>query len=91
MADHHYPLQAVLYSVALHRFLRWRLPSYDPAVHLGPVGYLFVRGMVGERTPAVDGRRHGVCDWSVPAAAVVALNDLLDAAGVDDASGVGVS
>ena len=27
----HYPLQALLYGVALHRFLRWRLPGYDPA------------------------------------------------------------
>ncbi|HEX8630175.1 MAG TPA: UvrD-helicase domain-containing protein, partial [Catenuloplanes sp.] len=27
----HYPLQALLYSVALHRFLRWRQPGYQPA------------------------------------------------------------
>ena len=26
----HYPLQALLYTVALHRYLRWRLPGYDP-------------------------------------------------------------
>ena len=26
----HYPLQALLYSAALHRYLRWRLPNYDP-------------------------------------------------------------
>ena len=26
-----YPLQALLYTVVLHRFLRWRVPSYDPA------------------------------------------------------------
>ena len=25
-----YPLQALLYSVVLHRYLRWRLPGYDP-------------------------------------------------------------
>ena len=25
----HYPLQALLYMVALHRYLRWRLPGYD--------------------------------------------------------------
>ncbi|MDR2281143.1 MAG: UvrD-helicase domain-containing protein, partial [Gordonia sp. (in: high G+C Gram-positive bacteria)] len=25
-----YPLQALLYSVALHRYLRWRLPGYRP-------------------------------------------------------------
>ena len=31
----HYVLQALLYSVALHRYLRWRQPGYDPARHLG--------------------------------------------------------
>ena len=78
MAHHHYPLQAVLYSVALHRYLRWRLPGYLPDLHLGPVGYLFVRGMVGPETPQVGGRSHGVFDWQVPPSAVVALSDLLD-------------
>ena len=29
MLHSHYPLQALLYSVVLHRYLRWRLPSYD--------------------------------------------------------------
>ena len=28
--DAHYPLQAALYAVALHRFLRWRLAGYEP-------------------------------------------------------------
>ncbi|HEY2427680.1 MAG TPA: UvrD-helicase domain-containing protein, partial [Acidimicrobiales bacterium] len=41
----HYPLQALLYTVALHRYLRWRVPGYDPARHLGGARYLFVRGM----------------------------------------------
>ena len=43
----HYPLQALLYCVALHRFLRWRQPGYDPETHLGGVLYLFLRGMCG--------------------------------------------
>jgi exodeoxyribonuclease V beta subunit len=43
----HYPLQAVLYSVALHRYLRWRRPGYCPERHLGGVLYLFLRGMSG--------------------------------------------
>jgi exodeoxyribonuclease V beta subunit len=78
MADHHYPLQALLYSVALHRYLRWRLgDAYDPAVHLGGVAYLFVRGMVGPDTAVHDGQRHGVFTWAVPPALVVSLSDLL--------------
>ena len=43
----HYGLQALLYTAALHRYLRWRLPGYDPARHLAGVLYLFVRGMTG--------------------------------------------
>ena len=30
MRLHHYPLQAHLYLVALHRFLQWRLDDYQP-------------------------------------------------------------
>ena len=72
-----YPLQALLYSVALHRYLRWRLPAYQPEVHLGGVAYLFVRGMVGPSTPAVDGVPYGVFSWRPAAGAIVALEALL--------------
>ncbi|BBU24266.1 exodeoxyribonuclease V subunit beta [Mycobacterium xenopi] len=69
-----YPLQALLYVVVLHRFLRWRQPGYDPGTHLGGVLYLFVRGMCGPDTPGC-----GVFGWRPPAQLVVALSDLLDA------------
>lgn len=72
-----YPLQALLYTAVLHRFLRWRQPGYEPDRHLGGVLYLFVRGMCGPGTPVVDGHRAGVFDWRPPAALVVALSDLL--------------
>lgn len=78
MAHHHYPLQALLYGVALHRYLRWRLAGYDPAQHLGGAGYLFVRGMQGPETPAPDGRPHGVFAWPFPPALISDLSDLLD-------------
>ena len=73
-----YPLQALLYSVVLHRFLRWRQPDYDPSKHLGGVLYLFLRGMCGAETPVVDGHPAGVFSWQPPASLVVALSDLLD-------------
>ncbi|MET7772169.1 UvrD-helicase domain-containing protein [Nocardia sp. NPDC005366] len=73
MLRSHYPLQALLYSVALHRYLRWRLPGYDPERHLGGCAYLFVRGMIGPRTPAGC----GVFDWNPPPALITALSDLL--------------
>ena len=46
MAEHHYYLQALIYLVALHRFVRSRLGhlySYDH--HIGGAGYLFLRAM----------------------------------------------
>lgn len=72
-----YPLQALLYCVVLHRFLRWRLPDYTPERHLGGVLYLFVRGMCGSDTPVVDGHPAGVFSWRPPADLVVAVSDLL--------------
>jgi exodeoxyribonuclease V beta subunit len=78
MIDAQYPLQALLYSAALHRFLRWRLRDYDPQRHLGGVLYLYLRGMCGPDAPMVDGVPCGVFSWQPPAALVVELSDLLD-------------
>jgi exodeoxyribonuclease V beta subunit len=72
-----YPLQALLYSVVLHRFLRWRLPAYDPDKHLGGVMYLFLRGMCGPDTPVVDGHPAGVFDWQPPTALITAMSELV--------------
>jgi exodeoxyribonuclease V beta subunit len=77
MRDAHYPLQALLYSVALHRFLRWRQPGYAPGTHLGGVLYLFLRGMCGPQTPVVDGMPCGVFAWAPPPALVEDLSNLL--------------
>ncbi len=77
MMSAHYPLQALLYAVAVHRMLSWRQPNYDPAVHLGGILYLFVRGMAGPETPRVDGMPCGVFGWHPPAQLVVDLSALL--------------
>jgi len=78
MLHAHYPLQALLYAVALHRFLRWRQPAYDPDRHLGGVLYLFVRGMSGPATPVVGGSPCGVFSWRPPSGLVEDLSALLD-------------
>jgi exodeoxyribonuclease V beta subunit len=78
MLHSHYPLQALLYSVVLHRFLRWRQPGYSPAEHLGGVVYLYLRGMCGPETPVSDGHPAGVFGWPLPPDLVVSLSDLLD-------------
>ncbi|AEG43602.1 UvrD-helicase domain-containing protein [Isoptericola variabilis] len=74
----HYPLQLLLYLAALHRFLRWRQPGYDPDVHLAGGLYLFVRGMCGPSTPVFDDGPAGVMAWRPPAGLVAALSALLD-------------
>jgi exodeoxyribonuclease V beta subunit len=76
-----YVLQALLYTVVLHRFLRWRLPDYQPDRHLGGVVYLFLRGMCGPETPVVDGHPAGVFSWRPPSDLVLAISELLDGGG----------
>lgn len=45
MTTHSYWLQASIYQVALHRYLKLRLANYDINTHLGAVEYAFLRGM----------------------------------------------
>ncbi len=77
-AMHHgnYVLQALLYQVALHRYLRLRLAGYDPNLHMGGSDYLFMRGMIGSGTPVVEGERCGVSRWRPPVDLIVAVSDL---------------
>ena len=77
MIGSHYPLQALLYSVALHRFLRWRVADYDPAEHLGGTLYLFLRGMCGPGLQSADGAVPGIFAWHPSPALVTATSDLL--------------
>ncbi|HYD54404.1 MAG TPA: PD-(D/E)XK nuclease family protein, partial [Gemmatimonadaceae bacterium] len=48
MVASHYVLQYHLYVVALHRFLRARLPGYDYDAHVGGAAYAFLRGCDGD-------------------------------------------
>lgn len=78
MRTHHYPLQALLYSVAVHRYLRRRLRGYSPAQHLGDSWYVFVRA-VGLAAGAGVWRRR----W--PVALIEALDELFAGACEDTA------
>ncbi len=86
MGHSDYPLQALLYAVVLHRFLRWRQPGYDPERHLGGVLYLYLRGLCGPDTPSVDGQPCGVFVWRPPVALLEAVSALLDGASVGSGS-----
>jgi exodeoxyribonuclease V beta subunit len=76
MAASDYVLQGLLYTVAVHRFLRSRLAGYDPSLHLGGIAYLYVRGMVGPATPVVAEGVYGVFAWTPPVASILALDEL---------------
>ena len=82
-----YPTQALIYLVALHRFLVARLDGYDPDRHLGPALYLFVRGMTGPDTPVLDDVRNGVFAWRPSTAAIVAASRLLAGGSVPTVGG----
>lgn len=45
MMEHRYDIQYLIYTVALHRYLKKRIPDYDYTRHFGGIFYLFLRGM----------------------------------------------
>ncbi len=49
MVNHLYPLQYLLYTVALNRYLGLRVKGYDYASHFGGVIYVFLRGVNPQR------------------------------------------
>lgn len=77
MAEHHYPLQALIYTVALHRYLRQRMDGYTAERHLGDSRYLFVRALG-------LGKELGVWRKSWPPALIEALDDAF--AGAEEAA-----
>jgi len=63
-----YEVQYVLYTLALHRLLKVRLPDYDYAQHMGGAVYMFLRGI------QADGAGVHVC--KPPLALIEALDAL---------------
>ncbi len=53
IAEHRYDLQYQLYTLALHRLLKQRLPNYDYETHMGGVVYLFLRGVKLEQQTGI--------------------------------------
>jgi exodeoxyribonuclease V beta subunit len=74
MAEHDYPLQALVYGTAVWRLLRWRLgprkpAGWDPGACITGIVYGFIRGMKGPDTPEdATGGRYGVFTWQPPPA-----------------------
>ena len=73
-----YVLQYHLYTVALHRLLRWRLKDYDYDRHMGGSFYLYLRGMIGSMGPrGENGCPYGVFFDRPPRKRIEALDHLL--------------
>ena len=68
-----YWLQAAIYQVALHRFLRLRLANYEgnETQYLGAVEYVFLRGIDSKGT-----QNYGRIQWQIPFELVKALDDM---------------
>lgn len=85
MAHHAYPLQSLLYTVALDRFLRQRLGgAYRYDTHVGGCLWLFLRGMGGAATPRHAGNTLGVWRERWPLTIVQAVDAALDGATAED-------
>ncbi|MGC1440500.1 MAG: UvrD-helicase domain-containing protein [Burkholderiaceae bacterium] len=74
MVEHAYTLQMSLYTVAVHRMLRARIPDYRYESHFGGIRYLFLRGMTGDRSG------NGVFSARLPESLVSHIDDLLGGA-----------
>ena len=91
MEASHYPLQAHLYLVALHRYLRWRLPDYTPQRYLGGYVYAFLRGAPGEMgARALPGAVPGMLVDCPPVPRLLALDAALGCAVEASATAFGV-
>lgn len=73
-----YDLQYAIYTLALHRQLRARLPSYDYSRHIGGVLYLYLRG--------IDQAGHGVHSERLPLALIDAMDRMFATGGRADAA-----
>lgn len=75
MSDAGYWLQAALYMVALHRYLKVRLPDYQPQQHLGGAVYLYLRGM--QANTAGNSESYGVLHWQPDVRLIMDIDTVL--------------
>ena len=77
MEHHHYHLQYLLYTLAVHRFLRHRLgDAYTLEGTVGGSFYLFIRGMLAEPLDPLGHAPRGVFHDRPPAVVIDALDRL---------------
>ncbi|MBU6233134.1 MAG: UvrD-helicase domain-containing protein [Acidobacteria bacterium] len=72
MTHNHYFLQALIYVVALHRYLRSRLAEYQYSEHIAGAAYLFVRGMDPSSSQS------GVLSMTFPEALITEVSEFFE-------------
>ena len=77
MIKHRYDLQYQLYSLALHRLLKTRLPQYAYEKNFGGVFYLFLRGI---RKNTLE--KHGIYEYRPTFTLIEKLDQLFDGSSV---------
>ena len=81
MEQHHYPLQALIYGTAVHRWVRWRAPHLNAESTVAGISYFFVRGMTGPDVPVDDaGEPYGIFSWTPPEGLWGALSEAMNGA-----------
>jgi exodeoxyribonuclease V beta subunit len=76
MHQHHYYFQALIYTLALHRWCRFYLSErYQYAAHVGGVRYLFCRGLNPDTMPAE--KNNGIVAFHFEESLITALEALL--------------
>ena len=71
MAQHHYYIQYLIYSIALHRYLGCRIPDYSYKQHFGGIFYLFLRGIS-------ENGANGIFETKPSYALIQRLDDLMN-------------
>jgi len=64
MESNYYDLQYLIYSLALHRYLKASLPNYKASMHFGGAYYLYLRGMTTDPEHVGAGVYHRQIDES---------------------------
>ena len=72
---HGYAMQVALYALAVHRWLRARVPGYTYEKQFGGVGFMFLRG-IGD--PRSEDPAAGVQTMRPPQVMIDALDEALD-------------
>lgn len=83
MIEHRYDLQYLLYSLAVHRLLKQRIPGYDYERHFGGVFYLFLRGIDQNAAGKSANENYGVFSCRPEKALIEQLDQLFAGEGCD--------